>query len=235
MSSLTKFASPERALVFTPHPDDSELGCGGTIAEWVSSGTIVTYVLCTNGDKGTSDRSISSEQIAEIRKEEQLQSGKLLGLTNIVFLNHPDQGIENGEPFREELVREIRKHRPDVVVTIDPERKWIRHQDHFVTGRVALDAVFPYARDYLAYPELIAEGLEPHKTLEVYLWGTDDPDVFIDIDEHFEDKLDALYCHASQMSTTKEQGRIRLRDRFSVYGPRVNAEVAEAFKRLELR
>ncbi|HCE77143.1 MAG TPA: PIG-L family deacetylase [Dehalococcoidia bacterium] len=225
----------KRVLVITPHPDDAESGAGGTIAKWSSLGADIVLVVCTNGDKGTSDRSISSEQIAEIRKEEQLQSGKLLGLTNIVFLNHPDQGIENGEPFREELVREIRKHRPDVVVTIDPERKWIRHQDHFVTGRVALDAVFPYARDYLAYPELIAEGLEPHKTLEVYLWGTDDPDVFIDIDEHFEDKLDALYCHASQMSTTKEQGRIRLRDRFSVYGPRVNAEVAEAFKRLELR
>ena len=225
----------KRVLVITPHPDDAESGAGGTIAKWSSLGADIVLVVCTNGDKGTSDRSISSEQIAEIRKEEQLQSGKLLGLTNIVFLNHPDQGIENGEPFREELVREIRKHRPDVVVTIDPERKWIRHQDHFVTGRVALDAVFPYARDYLAYPELIAEGLEPHKTLEVYLWGTDDPDVFIDIDEHFEDKLDALYCHASQMSTTKEQGRIRMRDRFSVYGPRVNAEVAEAFKRLELR
>ena len=225
----------KRVLVITPHPDDAESGAGGTIAKWSSLGADIVLVVCTNGDKGTSDRSISSEQIAEIRKEEQLQSGKLLGLTNIVFLNHPDQGIENGEPFREELVREIRKHRPDVVVTIDPERKWIRHQDHFVTGRVALDAVFPYARDYLAYPELIAQGLEPHKTLEVYLWGTDDPDVFIDIDEHFEDKLDALYCHASQMSTTKEQGRIRMRDRFSVYGPRVNAEVAEAFKRLELR
>ena len=225
----------KRVLVITPHPDDAESGAGGTIAKWSSLGADIVLVVCTNGDKGTSDRSISSEQIAEIRKEEQLQSGKLLGLTNIVFLNHPDQGIENGEPFREELVREIRKHRPDVVVTIDPERKWIRHQDHFVTGRVALDAVFPYARDFLAYPELIAEGLEPHKTLEVYLWGTDDPDVFIDIDEHFEDKLDALYCHASQMSTTKEQGRIRMRDRFSVYGPRVNAEVAEAFKRLELR
>ena len=225
----------KRVLVITPHPDDAESGAGGTIAKWSSLGADIVLVVCTNGDKGTSDRSISSEQIAEIRKEEQLQSGKLLGLTNIVFLNHPDQGKENGEPFREELVREIRKHRPDVVVTIDPERKWIRHQDHFVTGRVALDAVFPYARDYLAYPELIAQGLEPHKTLEVYLWGTDDPDVFIDIDEHFEDKLDALYCHASQMSTTKEQGRIRLRDRFSVYGPRVNAEVAEAFNRLELR
>ena len=129
-------------------------------------------------------------------------------------------------------MREIRTHRPDIVVTIDPERKWIRHQDHFVTGRVALDAVFPYARDYLAYPDLIAEGLEPHKTLEVYLWGTDDPDTFIDIDEHFEEKLNALYCHSSQMSSSKEEGRMRLRNRFSVYGPKVNAEIAEAFKQV---
>ena len=171
----------KRVLLISPLPDDAVSGAGGTIAKWSSLGADIVLVVCTNGDKGTSDRSISSEQIAEIRKEEQLQSGKLLGLTNIVFLNHSDQGIENGEPFREELVREIRKHRPDVVVTIDPERKWIRHQDHFVTGRVALDAVFPYARDYLAYPELIAEGLEPHKTLEVYLWGTDDPDVFLSL------------------------------------------------------
>ena len=159
----------------------------------------------------------------------------MLGLTNVVFLDHSDQGIENGEPFRKELVREIRSHRPDIVLTIDPERKWVRHQDHFVTGRVALDAVFPYARDYLAYPDLIDEGLEPHKTLEVYLWGTDDPDTFIDIDDHFEDKINALYCHASQMSSSKADGTVRIRNRFSAYGPKVNAEVAEAFKRLELR
>ena len=164
-----------------------------------------------------------------------MESAKLLGLTNVIFLAHPDQGVQNGDPFRKELVREIRAHRPDIVVTIDPERKWVRHQDNFVTGRVALDAVFPYARDYLAYPDLITEGLEPHKTLEVYLWGTDDPDTFIDIDDHFEDKIKALYCHASQMSTSIDEGRVRLRNRFSVHGPKVNAEVAEAFKRLELR
>ncbi|MDC0035801.1 PIG-L family deacetylase [Chloroflexi bacterium] len=225
----------KRILVITPHPDDAESGAGGTIAKWSSLGADIVLVVCTNGNKGTSDRSISPGQIAETRRQEQLESAKLLGLTNVVFLDHPDQEIKDGEPFRKELVREVRRHRPDIVVTIDPERKWIRHQDHFVTGRVALDAVFPYARDYLAYPDLIVEGFEPHKTLEVYLWGTDDPDVFIDIDDHFEDKLDALYCHESQMSSTKDEGRVRLRNRFSVYGPKVNAEVAEAFKRLELR
>ena len=225
----------KRVLVITPHPDDAESGAGGTIAKWSHLGANIVLVVCTNGNKGTNDRSISSEELAQTRREEQLKSAKLLGLTNVVFLDHPDQGVKNGDPFRKELVREIRTHRPDIVVTIDPERKWIRHQDHFVTGRVALDAVFPYARDYLAYPDLIAEGLEPHKTLEVYLWGTDDPDTFIDIDEHFEDKLNALYCHSSQMSSSKEEGRMRLRNRFSVYGPKVNAEIAEAFKRLDLR
>ncbi len=227
--------SNKRILVITPHPDDAESGAGGTIAKWSSLGADIVLVVCTNGDKGTSDRNVTAQQIAATRRQEQLESAKVLGLSNVVFLDHSDQGIEIGEPFRKELVREIRSHRPDIVVTIDPERKWVRHQDHFVTGRVALDAVFPYARDYLAYPDLIDEGLEPHKTLEVYLWGTDDPDTFIDIDENFEDKINALYCHASQMSSSKADGTIRLRNRFSAYGPKVNAEVAEAFKRLELR
>ena len=225
----------KRVLVITPHPDDAESGAGGTIAKWSSLGADIVLVVCTNGDKGTSDRNVSSQEIAATRRQEQLESAKVLGLTNVVFLDHSDQGIENGEPFRKELVREIRSHRPDIVLTIEPERKWVRHQDHFVTGRVALDAVFPYARDYLAYPDLIDEGLEPHKTLEVYLWGTDAPDTFIDIDDHFEDKINALYCHASQMSSSKADGTVRIRNRFSAYGPKVNAEVAEAFKRLELR
>jgi len=133
------------------------------------------------------------------------------------------------------LVREIRKHKPDVVITIDLGRKWIRHRDHFVTGRVALDAVFPYARDHLAYPSMLKNGLEPHKVEEVYLWGTDEPDVFIDIDETFERKVDALYCHASQMSRSKEEGTSRLRERFSEHGYKVHSAVAESFKRLQLR
>ena len=225
----------KNVLVITPHPDDAESGAGGTIAKWAQEGACIVLVVCTNGNKGTSDRSIPPEKIAAIRREEQKASGEVLGLSEIVFLDHHDQELADNDEFRKELVREIRKHKPDVVITIDPGRKWIRHRDHFVTGRVALDAVFPYARDHLAYPSMLENGLEPHKVEEVYLWGTDEPDVFIDIDETFEKKVDALYCHASQMSRSKEEGTSRLRERFSEHGYKVHSAVAESFKRLQLR
>ena len=205
----------KKVLVITPHPDDAESGAGGTIAKWSSQGANIALVVCTNGNKGTSDRNIDSVKIAALRKMEQSAAGEVLGLSKVVFLDYPDQGLEDNEKFRAQLVREIRIHRPDVVLTIDPERKWIRHRDHYVTGRVSLDAVFPYARDYLAYPEMIAEGLEPHKVLDVLLWGSDDPDTFIDIDESFETKMDALYCHESQMSQSRELGSERWRNRFA--------------------
>ena len=221
-------------LVITPHPDDAESGAGGTIAKWSEQGANVVLVVCTNGNKGTSDRSKSSSEIAETRRREQADAAKVLGVADVIFLDHPDQELQDNDEFRQELVREIRTHRPDVVLTIDPERKWIRHRDHFVTGRVALDAVFPYARDHLAYPFMLEDGLEPHKVKEVYLWGSDEPDVFIDVDGTFDKKVDALYCHVSQMSTSREEGLKRLRDRFSKYGPKVNASSAEAFKLLQL-
>lgn len=224
-----------RVLVVTPHPDDAESGAGGTIAKWSGQGAKVVLVVCTNGNKGTSDRSQSSSDVAKTRRKEQTAAAKVLGVTTIIFLDHADQELEDNFKFRQELVREIRTHRPDVVITIDPERKWIRHRDHFVTGRVALDAVFPYARDHLSYSAMLEDGLEPHKVKEVYLWGSDEPDVFIDIDLTFGKKVDALYCHSSQMSLTKEAGSARLKNRFSQYGYKVHAELAEPFKRLELR
>ena len=227
--------SGRRVLVVTPHPDDAESGAGGTIAKWSGQGANVVLVVCTNGNKGTSDRSQSSSDVAKIRCKEQKEAAKVLGIADVIFLDHADQELQNNVEFRQELVREIRTHRPDVVITIDPERKWIRHRDHFVTGRVALDAIFPYARDHLAYPFMIENGLEPHKVEEVYLWGSDEPDVFIDIDLTFGKKIDALYCHSSQMSLTKEAGSVRLRDRFSQHGYKVHAELAEPFKRLQLR
>ena len=226
--------SGRKILVITPHPDDAESGAGGTIAKWSEEGATVVLIVCTNGNKGTDDRSKSSSEIAEIRRREQADAAKILGITNVIFLDHDDQELHDNDAFRQELVREIRTHRPDVVVTIDPERRWIRHRDHFVTGRVALDAVFPYARDHLAYPLMRDDGLEPHKVKEVYLWGSDEPDVFIDVDATFDKKVDALYCHVSQMSTSREDGSKRLRDRFSKYGWKVNASVAEPFKLLRL-
>ena len=227
--------SGKSILVITPHPDDAESGAGATIAKWSQCGANINLVVCTNGNKGTSDRSISSDQVSETRRKEQLDAASVLGIDEVVFLDHPDQQLVSDDKFREELVRQIRKFKPEVVITIDPERKWIRHRDHYMTGRTALDAIFPYARDHLAYPSMLESGLEPHKVEDVYLWGTDDPDVYIDIDDTFDKKIDALYCHVSQMSTTKQQGYERLRKRFSEYGYKVNAQLAEPFKHLKLR
>ena len=123
----------KNVLVITPHPDDAESGAGGTIAKWAQEGACIVLVVCTNGNKGTSDRSTPPEKIAAIRKEEQKASGEVLGLSDIVFLDHHDQELADNDEFRKELVREIRRHKPDVVITIDPGRKWIRHRDHFVT------------------------------------------------------------------------------------------------------
>ena len=222
-------------LVITPHPDDAESGAGATIAKWSLEGAKINLVVCTNGNKGTSDRSISSDEVARTRRKEQLDAAGVLGMDEVVFLDHPDQQLVSDDKFREELVEQIRRFKPEVVITIDPERKWIRHRDHYMTGRTALDAIFPYSRDHLAYPSMIESGLEPHKVEEVYLWGTDDPDVYIDIDDTFQRKIDALYCHTSQMSTTKEQGYERLKKRFSEHGYKVNAQLVEAFKYLKLR
>ena len=161
---------PDSILVVTPHPDDSESAAGGTIAKWCAEGKKVVLVVCTNGDKGTSDRSIKPEDLAATRELETLNAAKAYGLAGVEFLRLKDQGLEDNDEFREKLVRQIRIHKPRLLLTIDPYRNYIRHRDHSMTGRVALDAVFPYARDHGAYPEHLAAGIEPHKVQEVWLF-----------------------------------------------------------------
>lgn len=221
-------------LVVTPHPDDAEGGAGGTIARWTRQGRQVVLVVCTNGDKGTSDRSVKPADLARLREEEQRQAAATLGISEVVFLRFPDQGLEDCSEFREKLVRQIRLHRPGTVVTIDPYRRYIRHRDHFVCGRVTLDAVFPYARDHLAYPEHLQEGLEPHNVREIYLWSSEEPDAFLDVTDTFSIKMDALYCHASQMRRAREEREAATRARYAEAGKRAGVMLAEAFKRIEL-
>ena len=162
-------------LVVTPHPDDAEGGAGGTIAKWAAQGRDVVLVVTTDGRHGTSDRSADPAELARTREKEQRNAAEVLGISEVVFLRFPDQGLVDGPELRERIVREIRRHRPHTVVTIDPNRRYIRHRDHMVTGRVTLDAVFPYARDHLAFPQHLEEGLEPHKVREVYLWSSEEP------------------------------------------------------------
>ena len=223
-----------RVMVVTPHPDDAEIGAGGTIASWINQEREVIYVVCTNGDKGSSDLDMTSERLAKIREQEQREAAKLLGVSEIIFLGHPDGGLEDTPAFRGELVRLIRKHRPDMVITADPYRRYLWHRDHRITSIVTLDAIFPYARDHLSYPEHIAEGLAPHKVKEVYFWGSEEPDTFIDITETFSLKLAAIMCHDSQVGQRAELLKQWVEERAAQVGQSQGIPLAEAFRRIEI-
>ncbi len=221
-------------LVVSPHPDDAEGGAGGSIARWVQQGRKVMLIVCTNGDKGTSDRNVKPEDLVQTREQEQRQAAATLGIAELVFLRYPDQSLEDCTEFREQLVRQIRIHRPGTVVTVDPYRRYIRHRDHYMCGRVTLDAIFPYARDHLAYPEHLEDGLEPHIVREVYLWGSEEPDAFLDITETFTLKMDALYCHASQMKHPRAEREARVLPTYQAMGRKIGVSLAESFKRIEI-
>lgn len=222
-------------MVVTPHPDDAEFGVAGTVARWVRDGKDVVYVVCTNGDKGSNDSEIDPKELARIREKEQMAAATLLGVKDVVFLRYPDQGLEDTSEFRKKIVRLIRTYRPQTVVTADPYRRYIWHRDHRITGQVTLDAVFPYARDYLSYPELIDEGLRPHKVREILFWATEDINFHSDITKTFDLKLAALKCHESQVGQFPP-GELerRLRERHSMLAEGQDFELAEAFHREEI-
>jgi LmbE family N-acetylglucosaminyl deacetylase len=222
-------------MVIAPHPDDAEFGVAGTVARWTGEGKAVIYVVCTSGEKGTSDRTVKPEQLAHLREQEQQAAAKVLGVREVVFLRRQDQSLEDTPAFRKEVVRQIRTFRPNLVVTADPYRRYIWHRDHRITGQVVLDAVYPYARDHLAYPDLLEEGLEPHKVREVLFWAADEPNYRTDITDTFDTKLTALRCHESQVKEFSfpdlEQW---LRDRHRAMAEGEAFELAEAFHRVEI-
>ncbi|MFQ6039094.1 MAG: PIG-L deacetylase family protein [Candidatus Aminicenantales bacterium] len=188
-------------LVVTPHPDDAEFGASGTVAKLVRQGKTVVYIVCTSGDKGSEDLSLRPEDLVKIREEEQRKAAAVLGVAEVLFLRHRDQELEDTPEFRKEIVTLIRRFQPDIVITADPYRKYVWHRDHRIVGQVVLDAVFPYARDVWAYPDLIQKGVLPHKVKEVWLWAPEEKDINFrsDITETFPLKLKALRCHKSQI------------------------------------
>ena len=228
---------PERALICTPHPDDAEIGAGGTAAQWIKQGAEVTLVVCTNGDKGSEDPEMTSERLAAIREKEQQAAAEVLGFKEVVFLRYPDGEIEDTKDFRRDLVRQIRRFKPDVVLTTDPQRRtFYQHRDHRVTGQCVMDAVFPLARDHLNFPELKHEGLEPHKTEFIYFWGADEPDTFVDISDTLELKIQALMKHASQVAAEREAQMTKfLLERAKEAGKAQGMNAAEGFRVVQMR
>ncbi len=227
--------TPVHVMVITPHPDDAEYGVSGTVARWTREGKQVMYVVCTKGDKGTSDVKMNPEKLAEIREKEQLAAAKILGVCEVVFLRLPDQGLEDTPEFRKQLVRLIRMYRPETIVTADPYRRYIWHRDHRITGQVCIDAVFPYARDHLAYPDLLEEGLKPHKVKEMLFWASEDINCRFDITGTYDLKMAALLCHKSQMKEL-DISRVKkwLKQRSEEMAEGENFQLAEGFHRAEI-
>ena len=222
-----------QVLVTIPHPDDAESRMAGTVARWAREGKDIIYVVCTNGDKGTNHPNMELEELARVRKQEQLAAADVLGVKEVVFLRYPDQSLEDTPEFRKEIVRLIRMYKPDTVVTVDPHRGYLDHRDHRITAQVTLDAVFPYARGVHSYPDLLEQGLQPHRVKEMLFCGTEDPNYYIDITDTIDIKLAALRCHKSQVGDRPELGeRIRQRARMSAEGQ--DYELAEAFHREEI-
>lgn len=201
----SQFYVPESAMVIVAHPDDIEFGCAGTMARWAKAGARICYVICTSGDVGIADTSLTREEVARIREAEQLEAARVAGVDDVVFLREPDGLLEATIALRKKLVREIRRFKPEVVMCNDPtvlfpRDTYINHPDHRAAATAALDAVFPAAGQPHVFQELEEEGLSAFKPCKVYVitWagGTD----FVNIEETIDIKVAALRAHKSQMN-----------------------------------
>jgi len=237
MSSNT-YPSPTRVLIIVAHPDDPEFPAAGTIANWTSQGVKVTYVIVTDGSKGSSEPGMTSEQLIEMREVEQRAAAAVLGVEEVIFLGYEDGRVVNNTDLKRDLVRQIRLHRPDVLITHDPtariiNNQRINHPDHRAVGDAALDAVFPLARDRLNFPEHEAEGLEPYKVLDIFLTATNEPNLTVDITATLDKKIAALLEHKSQIGEPE-----KLEERMREFGARAaegtSFHYAERFRRVQL-
>lgn len=205
---------PGRAMVIMAHPDDIEFACAGTVARWVRDGAGVCYVLCTSGDVGIDEAGMTRERAAEIREAEQRAAAEVVGVREVVFLREPDGMLVNTLELRRRLVREIRRFKPDVVITGDPTVVWagpnyINHPDHRAASQAALDAVFPAAGQPNLFEDLAQEGITPHKVRKVYASAWSDADLYVNISDTIDLKIKALRAHKSQMKDWDPEPRVR--------------------------
>jgi LmbE family N-acetylglucosaminyl deacetylase len=226
----------QRAMVVFAHPDDAEFGSSGTAARLTREGKEVIYVVTTDGSKGSSDPDMSAEKLIAIRKQEQCEAARILGVGEVSFLNFPDGILEPTIELRKAITACIRRYKPDVVITPSPSRDlsmglFVQHPDHLATGEATLAAIYPCARDRMTFPDLLAQGLEPHAVREVWIVGTSAADHFVDISETIDVKVQALLAHASQVS--EETGE-RMRQRGQQLGEAHGMGYAEGYKRIQL-
>jgi LmbE family N-acetylglucosaminyl deacetylase len=228
-------------LVVLAHPDDPEFFCGGTVARWSAEGSRVSYCLLTRGERGADGHGIDTQKLAERRIEEQKAAAGLLGVEEVIFLGHPDGYLVADLELRKDIVRVIRKAKPQTVITCDPTTFFpryatINHADHRAAGQAALDAVFPAARSSLYFPELEdEEGLAPHKVRTVFIAGTNHPNAEVDVTAFVEQKLAAIAKHASQISDPDALKQRVLERMLDGQSPQDAPRYFERFLRIALR
>lgn len=193
---------PASAMAIYAHPDDIEFTIAGTVAKWADAGCEVTFVLITSGDVGTHDTKYTRKSLARVREREEQEAARILGAERVVFLGKGDCELEPTMALRKELVRQIRKYRPEVVLCGDPQslffgNRYINHPDHIIAGKTALEAVFPGAEMELLWPRL---G-KAHKVHAVYISSTLRPDTWIDIGKTIGRKIASLRAHKSQLGS----------------------------------
>ena len=238
-SSSSEYTS---AMLVCAHPDDGEFMAAGTLAKFAKVGKEVYYVVCTSGDKGSSDTNITNAELADIRENEQREAAKIVGAKNVVFLKYPDNRLQNTINLRMAITRQIRILQPDMVICMDPAMfysdRGLYHPDHRAAGSATLEAIFPSARDYHAFPELIAEGLMPHKVRAVMICGAStNHNHFEDVTDTFDTKLKALKAHKSQVGTQPQRlsdFESNLRQYYSSIGLPNGMSYAEGFRLITL-
>src|SRR5512133_2291109 len=199
-----QFYIPESAMAIVAHPDDIEFSCAGTLARWAKAAVRISFVLCTSGDVGIADPGMTRARAAEIREAESREAARIAGVNEIIFLREPDGMLQATLELRKKLVREIRRFRPEVIVTGDPTvvfagSDYINHPDHRAAALAALEATFPAAGQPNLFEELADEGLRAHKPRKVYVTAWEKGEVYINIEETIETKIEALKAHKSQM------------------------------------
>jgi len=225
---------PRRFMVVVGHPDDADFGPAGAAAAWIDGGAEGWLVCCTSGDAGGEDPNLDPLELARAREEEQRRAAKVVGYAGVTFLHQPDGCLVNDLPLREMLVREIRTFKPDAVFCGDPEvvihgGGGINHTDHRAAAMAAVDAVYPAARNPMAFPWLAKGGLPAHKVRRLYLMWSNQADIWIDVTTTTDRKIEALRCHSSQLHDP-EAVFVRIRGRLAEQGARIGVTEAEAYR-----
>ncbi len=225
---------PDRFMVIAGHPDDAEFGPSGTAATWIAQGSVGWLVCCTSGDQGGEDPDLDPFELAATREAEQSAAAAIIGYAGVSYLHQPDGALVNDLVLRELLVREIRTFRPDAVLATDPDTLFYRdgginHTDHRAAGMAAVDAVYPAARNPMAFPWLAKAGLEAHRVRRIYLFWSNHADVHVDVTASLDRKLEALAAHASQIHDAAGL-ETRIREWAAEEGQAIGVAAAESLR-----